>query len=122
MFENEHKWNNNPSCHYMGCFCPLLYDQYWQTSKVFDTLQSADGMAVSTFKPVGEVDIDFRANTQFPDQPRPTVINVAWKSKRQKKQKRQKIINFSFGASLIGNRSTRKQLINLRQKFDLENH
>jgi hypothetical protein len=40
-------------------------------SYIFDFSRSADEMAVSTFKPVGEVDIDFRANThtQGPQEP-----------------------------------------------------
>ncbi|RIA81950.1 hypothetical protein C1645_789286, partial [Glomus cerebriforme] len=45
----------------MGCSCPLLYDQHWRTSNA-DFSQLSDGMAVSTFKTVGEVDNDFRAN------------------------------------------------------------
>src|SRR5581483_1648073 len=46
----------------------------------------------------------------------PTVISVAWKSKRQK------IVKTSFGASLIGNKSARKQLTKSRQEFDLMNY
>jgi len=50
----------------MGCSCPLLYDQHWQPSEISDFSVSADEMVVSTFKPVGKVDIHFRANTQWP--------------------------------------------------------
>ncbi|CAB5373292.1 unnamed protein product [Rhizophagus irregularis] len=66
MFGNEYKQSDNPSCHYMECSCPLLYDQHWQTSEIFDFSQSADKMAVLTSKRVVEVDNDFRANTQGP--------------------------------------------------------
>ncbi|PKK59181.1 hypothetical protein RhiirC2_795200 [Rhizophagus irregularis] len=62
--ENEHRWSDDHSNHYMGCSYPLLYDQYWQTSKIFDFSRSADKMAVSTFRPVVGVDNDFRAFTQ----------------------------------------------------------
>ncbi|CAB5385713.1 hypothetical protein RhiirA1_454969 [Rhizophagus irregularis] len=66
MFGNEYKQSDNPSCHCMECSCPLLYDQHWQTSEIFDFSQSADKMAVLTSKRVVEVDNDFRANTQGP--------------------------------------------------------
>ncbi|RGB30360.1 hypothetical protein C1646_671765 [Rhizophagus diaphanus] len=66
MSGNEHRWSDDPSCHHMGCSCPLLYDQHWQTSEILDFSRSADELAVSTSKPVGEVDNDFRANTRGP--------------------------------------------------------
>src|ERR1044071_2625202 len=46
----------------------------------------------------------------------PSVINVAWKSEHQK------IIKISFGATLIGDRNTRKELIAIRQRIDLVNY
>src|ERR1044071_9920978 len=55
----------------------------------------------------------------FTDRLWPTAINVAWKSKHQKKQK---LIIISFGASIIGSRSVKKQIINLRQQVNLENY
>ncbi|GBC20968.1 hypothetical protein GLOIN_2v1485279 [Rhizophagus irregularis DAOM 181602=DAOM 197198] len=63
MSENEHRRSDDPSCHYMGCSCSLLHNQHCQTFKVFDFSRSAGEMVISTFKPVGEVDIDFRANS-----------------------------------------------------------
>jgi hypothetical protein len=63
MSENEHRWSDDSSCHYMGCSCTPLYDQHRQNSDLFDFSRSADGMAVSTFRPVGGMDNDFRANT-----------------------------------------------------------
>lgn len=121
MSDNEHRRSDDPSCHYMGCSCSILYVQHWQTSEVFDSFRSAEELAVSTFRPAGEVDVDFRANSQARGS-EPTIICIAWKSKRQKKQKRQKIVKISFGASPIGNRNARKQIINLRQEVDLESH
>ncbi|CAG8524140.1 4987_t:CDS:2, partial [Funneliformis caledonium] len=64
MPENKHRWSNDPSYHYMGCSCPLLYDQHWQTSGVFDFARSADKMRNSTLKPVGKIGFNFRANTR----------------------------------------------------------
>ncbi|GES76204.1 hypothetical protein GLOIN_2v1736512 [Rhizophagus clarus] len=75
IFDNEHRLSDDSSCHYMKCFCPLLYDQHWQTSEFFDSFRPADGMVVSTFKPVGEVDIDFRANTRDPGTQGQTMAN-----------------------------------------------
>lgn len=66
MSGNEHRRSNDPSCHYMGYSCPLLHNQHCQTSEVFDLSRSAGEMAISTFKPVGGVDIDFRANSSEP--------------------------------------------------------
>ncbi|RIA84008.1 hypothetical protein C1645_832893 [Glomus cerebriforme] len=64
MSDNKHRWSDDPSCHYMGCSCSILYDQHWQTSEDFDSFRSAEELAVSTFRPAGEVDVDFRANSQ----------------------------------------------------------
>jgi hypothetical protein len=66
MSDNEHRQSGDSSCHYVGCSCPLLYDQHRQTSEVSDFFQSAEEMAVSTFRPVGEVDINSRARTRGP--------------------------------------------------------
>ncbi|CAB4406601.1 unnamed protein product [Rhizophagus irregularis] len=66
MSGNELRRSNDPSCHYMGCSCPLLHNQHCQTSEVFDLSRSAGEMAISTFKPVGGVDINFRANSSEP--------------------------------------------------------
>jgi hypothetical protein len=45
----------------MRCSYLPLYNQYWRTSNA-DFFQLSDGMAVSTFKTVSEVDNNFRAN------------------------------------------------------------
>ncbi|CAB4419506.1 unnamed protein product [Rhizophagus irregularis] len=62
--ENNYRRSDDPSFHHMGCSCPLLYDQHWQTSGVFDFARSADEMGDPTLKPVGEMDFNFRANTR----------------------------------------------------------
>ncbi|CAB4408231.1 unnamed protein product [Rhizophagus irregularis] len=64
MSDNEHRRSGDPSYHYMGCSCPLLFNQYRQTSKVSDFFRTAEGMAVSAFRSVGEMDINSRAKTR----------------------------------------------------------
>ncbi|CAB5388094.1 unnamed protein product [Rhizophagus irregularis] len=61
LFENGNRRSDDPNCHSMGCSYPPLYNQYWRTSNA-DFIRLSDGMAVSTFKTVSEVDNDFRAN------------------------------------------------------------
>src|SRR5438034_2442029 len=97
----------------MGCSCPLLYDQHWQTSEVFDFFRSADEMAVSTFKPVSKVDIDFRANIRGPGTHRQTIVDSNKCDMEIKTPEKIKAHNVSFRALIIGNRSARKQIINL---------
>ncbi|PKC00711.1 hypothetical protein RhiirA5_365511 [Rhizophagus irregularis] len=60
-FDNGNRRSDDPSCHSMGCSYPLLYDQHLRTSNA-DFSRLSDGMAVSTFKTVVEVDNDFRAS------------------------------------------------------------
>ncbi|CAG8666055.1 10901_t:CDS:1, partial [Funneliformis caledonium] len=75
MSVNEHRRSGDSSCHYMGCSRPLLYNQHRQTSEVSDFFRSAEEMAVSTFRPVGEVDINSRANTRVPATQGPTMAD-----------------------------------------------
>ncbi|PKY38307.1 hypothetical protein RhiirA4_391767 [Rhizophagus irregularis] len=63
---NEHRRSGDSSCHYMGCSRPLLYYKHRQTSEISDHFRSAEELAVSTFRPVSEVDINSRANTRDP--------------------------------------------------------
>ncbi|RGB43950.1 hypothetical protein C1646_749165 [Rhizophagus diaphanus] len=55
--ENNHRRSDDSCFHHMGCSCPLLYDQHWQTSGVFDFARSAGD---PTLKPVGEMDVVYR--------------------------------------------------------------
>src|ERR1043165_6003029 len=64
MPESDHRRSDNPNCHYMGCFCPLLHDQHWQTSGVFDFARSTNDMADQILKPVGKMGFNFRSNIQ----------------------------------------------------------
>ncbi|RIA84132.1 hypothetical protein C1645_784742, partial [Glomus cerebriforme] len=66
--DSGHRRSVNPSCHYMGCSCPFLHDQYWKTSGVFDFARSADELADAILTSVGEMDFNFRTNTRgIPD-------------------------------------------------------
>ena len=98
MSENEHRRGEDPSCYYVRCSCPPLHDQHWRTSEVLDFSRTADGMAVSTFKTVGKVDIDFRANTQRCQQPTnqeriPTVNNKCGLENREPENHKDLVAN-----------------------------
>ena len=55
---------------------PFTIQSILTNLQIFNFFQLANKMAVSTFKPVGEVNIDFRANTQFSAIQRPTMADI----------------------------------------------
>ncbi|GBC41059.1 uncharacterized protein OCT59_001861 [Rhizophagus irregularis] len=81
--DNEHRRSRDPSYHYIGYSCPFLYNQYRQTSKVSNFFRSAEGMAVSAFRSIGKVDINFRVKTREPANSNKCDVDIRAQEKTQ---------------------------------------